>query len=48
MSATTRSTTIGVLAVLTSLNSSLSAALPRSTSSSGGVSFSACNTSLAI
>jgi hypothetical protein len=39
MSVTTRSTMIGVSAVFTSLNSAVSAALPRSSSSSGGVSF---------
>ena len=46
MSATTRSTMIGVSGVLTSWNSSVSAALPRSSSSSGGVSFSACSSLL--
>ncbi|MGF1548780.1 MAG: hypothetical protein ACFCUG_15810 [Thiotrichales bacterium] len=48
MSVTTRSTMIGVSPVFTSLNSAVSAALPRSSSSSGGTSFSACRVSLAI
>lgn len=41
MSVTTRSTMIGVSAVFTSLNRSVSAALPRSSSSSGEDGFSA-------
>jgi len=47
MSSTTRSTTIGVSVFLTDSNSSLRAALPRSTSSSGSSSCSAWTTSLA-